>query len=87
MAEIKDPENTFIMETTKGKVVIEAFPNVAPKHVDRIRELTREGPDHQPLFTVEVRLETGEAESAKAGAKRQAEQAAAKALLARMERG
>ncbi|AMM84604.1 peptidylprolyl isomerase [Martelella sp. AD-3] len=43
MAEIKDPENTFIMETTKGKVVIEAFPNVAPKHVDRIRELTREG--------------------------------------------
>ena len=39
MAEIKDPENTFIMETTKGKVVIEAFPNVAPKHVDRIREL------------------------------------------------
>lgn len=51
------------------------------------RELTREGPDHQPLFTVEVRLETGEAESAKAGAKRQAEQAAAKALLARMERG
>ena len=51
------------------------------------RELAREGPDHQPLFTVEVRLETGEAESAKAGAKRQAEQAAAKALLGRMERG
>ena len=51
------------------------------------RELAREGPDHQPLFTVEVRLETGETESAKAGAKRQAEQAAAKALLGRMERG
>ena len=51
------------------------------------RELAREGPDHQPLFTVEVRLETGEAESAKAGAKRQAEQAAAKALLGRVERG
>jgi ribonuclease-3 len=51
------------------------------------RELTREGPDHQPVFTVEARLETGEAETAKAGAKRQAEQAAAKALLARMERG
>ena len=51
------------------------------------RELAREGPDHQPLFTVEVRLETGEAETAKAGAKRQAEQAAAKALLGRVERG
>jgi ribonuclease III len=49
-------------------------------------EVAREGPDHQPVFTVEVRLATGEAESATAGAKRQAEQAAAKALLARMEK-
>ncbi len=48
-------------------------------------EVTREGPDHQPLFTVEVKLTTGEVEQAMAGAKRQAEQAAAKALLARME--
>ncbi|GAB4381969.1 ribonuclease III [Albidovulum sp.] len=50
-------------------------------------ELGREGPDHQPLFTVEARLATGEAERAKAGAKRQAEQAAAAALLARLENG
>ncbi|MCB2115014.1 MAG: ribonuclease III [Rhodobacteraceae bacterium] len=49
-------------------------------------ELDREGPDHQPVFTVEARLVTGEAEVAKAGSKRQAEQAAAKALLARMEK-
>ncbi len=48
-------------------------------------ELGREGPDHQPMFTVEVRIESGEAEIARAGTKRQAEQAAAKALLARME--
>ncbi len=48
-------------------------------------ELGRDGPDHAPLFTVEVRLASGETEVAKAGAKRQAEQAAAKALLARME--
>lgn len=47
--------------------------------------LGREGPDHQPVFTVEVRLASGEAETAKAGTKRAAEQAAAKALLARME--
>jgi ribonuclease-3 len=50
-------------------------------------ELGREGPDHQPVFTVEVWLETGAAEVARAGTKRQAEQAAAKALLARMEAG
>jgi ribonuclease-3 len=48
-------------------------------------ETAREGPDHQPVFTVEVRLETGESETARAGSKRQAEQAAARALLARME--
>ncbi|MGZ2467256.1 cyclophilin family peptidyl-prolyl cis-trans isomerase [Sinorhizobium medicae] len=43
MAEIKDPENTIIMETTKGRVVIELLPDVAPGHVARIKELTREG--------------------------------------------
>jgi ribonuclease-3 len=47
--------------------------------------LGREGPDHQPVFTVEVRLASGESEQARAGTKRVAEQAAAKALLARME--
>jgi ribonuclease-3 len=48
-------------------------------------ELERSGPDHQPIFTVEVRLENGEAERAEAGSKRIAEQMAAKALLARVE--
>lgn len=47
--------------------------------------LGREGPDHAPMFTVEVRLDSGEAAEARAGTKRAAEQAAAKALLARME--
>jgi len=48
-------------------------------------EVARDGPDHEPRFTVEARMATGEAERAQAGAKRQAEQAAARALLARME--
>lgn len=48
-------------------------------------EVAREGPDHQPVFTIEVRLATGEAAAATAGSKRQAEQAAAKALLERVE--
>lgn len=43
MAEIKDPENTLIMEITHGQVVIELLPDVAPKHVERIKELAREG--------------------------------------------
>jgi cyclophilin family peptidyl-prolyl cis-trans isomerase len=36
-----DPENTLIMETTKGKVVIECRPDLAPNHVSRIKELAR----------------------------------------------
>ncbi len=48
-------------------------------------ELERSGPDHQPIFTVEVRLENGEAERAEAGSKRAAEQMAARALLAKVE--
>jgi peptidylprolyl isomerase len=43
MAAIKDPENTLIMETTKGKVVIALRPDLAPKHVERIKTLAREG--------------------------------------------
>ncbi|MEQ8164845.1 peptidylprolyl isomerase [Pelagibacterium sp.] len=43
MADIKDPENTIVMETSKGKVVIELRPDLAPGHVDRMKELAREG--------------------------------------------
>ena len=39
----KDPENTIVMETTKGKVVIELRPDLAPKHAERIKLLAREG--------------------------------------------
>jgi len=38
-----DPENTLVMEIEHGTVVIELFPDVAPKHVARIKELTRQG--------------------------------------------
>src|SRR6478735_5224175 len=37
------PENTLIMETTQGKVVIALRPDLAPKHVERIKTLAREG--------------------------------------------
>ena len=43
MAEIKDPENTILMELKGGTVVIELLPDVAPMHCDRIKELAREG--------------------------------------------
>jgi ribonuclease-3 len=48
-------------------------------------EISRDGPDHQPIFTVEVTVGSGEAETARAGSKRTAEQQAARSLLARLE--
>jgi peptidylprolyl isomerase len=42
MADIKDPENTLIMDMTHGRVVIALRPDLAPKHVARIKELARE---------------------------------------------
>ncbi|WP_291305072.1 MULTISPECIES: peptidylprolyl isomerase [unclassified Devosia] len=43
MADIKDPENTLLIETTKGPVVIEMRPDLAPNHVAHIKKLAREG--------------------------------------------
>ncbi len=40
---MSDPENTLVMETNKGKVVIEMRPDLAPGHVEHIKKLAREG--------------------------------------------
>jgi peptidylprolyl isomerase len=37
------PENVLVMETNKGTIKIEMLPDLAPNHVERIRELTRQG--------------------------------------------
>jgi peptidylprolyl isomerase len=42
MAAITDPENTLIIETSKGTVTIALRPDLAPKHVERIKQLARE---------------------------------------------
>ncbi|NOC82727.1 peptidylprolyl isomerase [Ruegeria sp. HKCCD6428] len=43
MAEIKDPENTIIIELKDGNVFIELLPDVAPLHSARMKELARSG--------------------------------------------
>ena len=42
-APVKDPENTLIMQLKGGRVVIAMRPDLAPKHVARIKELVRKG--------------------------------------------
>ena len=36
-------DNTLTLDTTKGKVVIQMRPDLAPGHVARIKELVRDG--------------------------------------------
>jgi peptidylprolyl isomerase len=38
-----DPENTLVMELKDGIVKIEMLPDLAPKHVEQIKTLTRQG--------------------------------------------
>ncbi|GAA6165829.1 ribonuclease III [Pelagimonas sp. KU-00592-HH] len=47
--------------------------------------LKRSGPDHAPIFEIAAKLENGESAEASDNSKRKAEQAAAKALLSRLE--
>jgi peptidylprolyl isomerase len=43
VATTTDTENTMLMETTKGPVTIRLRPDLAPNHVQRIKELARQG--------------------------------------------
>ena len=72
MAEIKDPENTLIVETTQGKVVIEMMPAAAPGHVARIKELAREGAYDGVVFhrvIEDFMAQTGDVQYGKTGGK------------------
>ena len=42
-ASAADPENTLYLDLKDGRVVIELRPDLAPKHVARVKELTRKG--------------------------------------------
>jgi peptidylprolyl isomerase len=50
MAEITDPENTIIMTLKGGDVVIALLPDVAPKHVERMKTLARSGAYDNVVF-------------------------------------
>jgi peptidylprolyl isomerase len=43
MAQAPDPENTLYLDLKDGRVVIQMRPDLAPKHVARIKELVRKG--------------------------------------------
>ena len=48
-----DPENTLYMDLKYGRVVIQMFPDLAPKHVAQIKQLVRAGfYDNTPFHRV-----------------------------------
>jgi peptidylprolyl isomerase len=50
MADIRDPENTILIELKDGQVVIELLADVAPKHAERMKELARSGAYDNVVF-------------------------------------
>ena len=70
MAEIKDPENTILMELKGGTVTIQLLPDVAPKHVERMKELARAGKYDNVAFHRVIEgfmAQTGDVEFGKLG--------------------
>jgi ribonuclease III len=71
---VKDPKNQ-LQELIQGK-------NGKPP---RYQVLSQDGPDHAPCFTVEVRADGIEPASGQGGSRQEAEKAAAKAMLTRLD--
>ena len=72
-ADARDPKTT-LQEWAQGQGL------KPPSYV----EIARSGPDHAPVFTIAARLQDGREASATAGSKREAQQAAARSLLAQV---
>jgi len=70
MAEITDPENTILMELKGGTVTIQLLPDVAPKHVERMKELARSGAYDGVVFHRVIEgfmAQTGDVQNGNAG--------------------
>lgn len=66
------------------KTALQEWAQARGEPLPRYDVVGREGPDHQPLFTVTVAIKDGREATATGASKRQAEQAAAAGLLAQL---
>ena len=73
--------STAAAESKDAKTALQEWAQARGIQPPKYTEISREGPDHAPVFLIEARLETGEAAQASDTPKRLAEQAAAEALL------
>ncbi|MCE8006771.1 ribonuclease III [Aestuariivita sp.] len=73
------------VDARDAKTALQEWAQARGMQPPRYIEVSRTGPDHAPVFTIAAQLDTGAGAEASAGSKRQAEQAAAQALLAQVE--
>ncbi len=73
------------LDARDAKTALQEWAQARGQTPPRYVETGREGPDHAPVFTVEVRLDDGRSAAASAGTKRNAEQLAARMLLEQVE--
>ncbi|WP_432448792.1 ribonuclease III [Aliiroseovarius marinus] len=80
-----DRINKVEADARDAKTALQEWAQARKMAVPKYVETARDGPDHAPVFTIEVQLADGKSATAQANSKRAAEQAAAKALLAQLE--
>ncbi len=80
-----DRITTVQTDARDAKTALQELVQARGEHPPAYVELARTGPDHAPAFTIAARLQNGDEAQATAGSKRQAEQAAATALMAKLE--
>jgi ribonuclease III len=80
-----DRITTVETDARDAKTALQELVQARGEHPPAYVELARTGPDHAPAFTIAARLQNGDEAQATAGSKRQAEQAAATALMAKLE--
>lgn len=73
--------DTVKADARDAKTALQEWAQARGQTPPTYKELARKGPDHAPVFTIEVRLISGECAAADANSKRAAEQSAARALL------
>ena len=78
---------TVDADSRDPKTALQEWAQARKQHPPKYEEVKRSGPDHAPVFTIEVQLQGGQTMRAEATSKRNAEQAAAKALLDQLESG
>ena len=71
----------MILRLSDAKTALQEWAQARKMSPPSYVEIARSGPDHAPEFTIEAQLANGKSARAKAGSKRVAEQAAAKALM------